>query len=84
MAMKVDPDFSYLLEIARNPVGSSNVSNIGFDESHGAIVVGYHNNSVYAYLNCSPKEYEELEAAPSKGKFVSRRLKDIKECVRIA
>lgn len=84
MAMDLSKDHAFLLEVALDPVKSSNVLSVGYDEGSRTIVVEYHNGYIYGYLGCSPEEYKELREANSKGQFVSRRLMGQKETVRVA
>lgn len=76
-------DFSKLLEIARQPVDSTNVSSIGFDSKHGIIVVEFWSGSIYGYLDCSEELFNEFVNSESKGQFIHRRLKNSKEAVKV-
>jgi hypothetical protein len=60
----------------RNHVSSSAISSVGYDESSSVLEVEFRSGDVYDYLEVPPKVYRDLLKAPSKGSFVSRRVRD--------
>jgi|GEM_PF-941726 len=54
----------------RDSVSSSTVAAIGYDPGSETLEVEFTNGSVYRYFNLSAGTYEQLMAAPSKGKFL--------------
>lgn len=54
----------------RNPVASSNLASIGYDEPTQTLEIEFLNGSVYQYFNIGPALYEQLMQAPSKGQFL--------------
>jgi len=54
------------------PVSSSNVKSIGYE--NGILEVIFHNGLAYRY-DVPESVYREFMSAPSKGRFVSSRLK---------
>lgn len=50
----------------RQPVESSNITAIGFE--NGSLEVEFHNGRVYRYFDVSPEIYYAIIAAPSAGK----------------
>jgi hypothetical protein len=60
----------------RKHVTSSAISSVGYDERSSILEVEFQSGAVYDYLNVPPKVYKALLKAPSKGRFVSRRIRD--------
>ena len=60
----------------RRPVSSSAIASVGYDERKSLLEVEFRGGAVYDYLEVPPKVWEALLAAPSKGRFVSRRIRD--------
>lgn len=61
--------------IKLNPVVSSNVNSIGYDEASKTLSVLFKNNTLYAYENVPHSVYLQLGAAPSIGKFLNENIK---------
>lgn len=66
------------------PVESSNVAAYGYNESAKVMFVSFHNGGVYQYDEVQPDVWARAQAAPSKGKFVWRELRDRYPYRRIA
>jgi len=64
------PDF-----IQRMPVVSSNVASIGYDETSMILEVEFKSGSVYRYFDIDESTWGDFLSAPSKGRFVWRRLR---------
>lgn len=60
----------------RNHVDSSAISSVGYDERSSVLEVEFSSGAVYDYYNVPPRVYRDLLKAPSKGSFVSRRVRD--------
>lgn len=60
----------------RNHVSSSAISSLGYDERKSVLEVEFQSGAVYDYFEVPPKVWRELQAADSKGRFVSRRIRD--------
>jgi hypothetical protein len=56
----------------REPVSSA----IGYVEESGTLEVEFHSGAVYRYLGVNLDVYEDFRAAPSKGRFFIRHIKD--------
>jgi len=56
-------------------VGSSNISQIDFDEFLGTMTIGFTNGSVYEYYGVSAELYEQFISAPSIGKFFQSNVR---------
>ena len=66
----------------RNQVDSSAISSVGYDEKSSVLEVEFASGAVYDYLKVPEKVYRDLLRAPSKGSFVSRRVRDRYPVVR--
>ncbi|MEA2600901.1 MAG: hypothetical protein QOF89_1893 [Acidobacteriota bacterium] len=60
----------------RQSVDSSAISSVGYDERKSMLEVEFRSGAVYDYLEVPPKVWQALLKAPSKGRFVSRRIRD--------
>lgn len=60
----------------RIQVFSSAISSVGYDEQRSVLEVEFQSGAVYDYLNVPLKVWEDLQAADSKGRFVSRHIRD--------
>lgn len=60
----------------RQIVSSSNIVSVGYDSTSETLEVEFQNGSVYQYYNVSQSTYDELMAAPSKGKFLAYQIKN--------
>ena len=60
----------------RQPVASSAISSVGYDERSSVLEVEFRSGAVYDYFKVPPRVYRELLKASSKGRFVSRRIRN--------
>lgn len=60
----------------RNHISSSAISSVGYDERSSVLEVEFSSGAVYDYFKVPPRVYRDLLKAPSKGSFVSRRVRD--------
>jgi hypothetical protein len=60
----------------RTHVSSSAISSIGYDDRSSVLEVEFSSGAVYDYLNVPKQVYSALLRSPSKGSFVSRRVRD--------
>lgn len=60
----------------RKAVSSSAISSVGYDPEARTLEVEFSSGAVYDYYGVPPKVYASLMSAPSKGQFVSRRIRD--------
>lgn len=65
------------------PVSSSNVSEVGYDESDQIVFIRYLNGSLYIFKDVPPFEFEELLKAPSIGSHLHRNFRNIYAYERI-
>lgn len=59
----------------RQPVSSSNIASIGYDEATQTLEVEFLDQSVYQYFNVPPNTFEALMAASSHGVFLNANIK---------
>ena len=59
----------------RNPVTSSTISEIGYDESRRVLEVLFASGSTYQYFDVSAQEYEALMGASSLGQYLNANIK---------
>jgi len=62
--------------VRRLPVASSAISSVGYDERSSVLEVEFRSGTVYDYFDVPPKVWKALLGAPSKGRFVTRRIRD--------
>lgn len=60
----------------REPVSSSTIAAIGYDDDAEILEVEFVSGSVYRYRGVSQDVYEDLRQAPSKGTFFNRHIKE--------
>jgi hypothetical protein len=60
----------------RTHIASSAISSVGYDESNSRLEVEFESGAVYDYFDVPSKVYDDLLKAPSKGRFVSQRIRD--------
>lgn len=72
--------------IKRQKVESSNIAEIGYDNSKRILEISFKNGSVYQYTPVTEEAYKQCMAASSKGKWVHSNLKgnDMIDCKRIS
>ena len=64
------------MSIRRNPVSSTNVRSIGYDERSQTLEVEFQSGSVYRYFNVPKTIVDAFLAAPSKGQFLSSQIRN--------
>ncbi len=60
----------------REPVGSSTIVGIGYDEPSQTLEVEFKTGSVYQYYNVTLALFEQLMQASSKGQFLAYQIKN--------
>ncbi len=60
----------------RQPVQSSNLKSIGYDEHQKILEIEFLSGGIYQYTNVSKKMFVDLMSASSKGKFFAQFIKD--------
>lgn len=59
----------------RQPVASSNIAEVGYDERQRTLEVLFHNGTVYQYFEVPPQIYTELLQSSSVGKYLNANVK---------
>jgi hypothetical protein len=62
--------------LRRERVSSSAISSVGYDPDASVLEVEFSSGAVYDYYGVPPKVFHALMKAPSKGTFLSRRIRD--------
>jgi len=57
------------MEIQRQPVNSSDIASIGYDEAGETLEIDFKATGVYRYFSVSKNVYEEFARTPSPGKY---------------
>lgn len=60
----------------REPVASSTIVAIGYDEPSQTLEVEFNTGTVYQYYNVTQALYEQLMQAGSKGQFLAYHIKN--------
>ena len=60
----------------REPVASSNISSIGYDEASQTLEVEFTNGAIYQYYNVELATFEQFRTAPSKGQYLNTYLRN--------
>jgi hypothetical protein len=61
----------------REPVASTNIAEIGYDEPSQTLEVQFTNGSVYQYYNVPQAVHEQLMQAASKGQYLAYQIKNV-------
>lgn len=59
----------------REPVSSSNIESIGYDEADQILEVEFKNGAVYQYFDVPAHIHAELMQAPSVGSYLAANIK---------
>ncbi len=60
----------------RDPVASSNITSIGYDEGSQTLEIEFNNGAIYQYYNVSAALFDQLMQAPSKGQFLHAYIRN--------
>lgn len=60
----------------REPVASSNIAAIGYDEASQTLEVEFTSGALYQYYNVTQVVFEQLMQASSKGQFLAYQIKN--------
>jgi hypothetical protein len=63
------------MEIQRQPVNSSDIASIGYDEAGETLEIEFKATGVYRYFSVSKNVYEEFARTPSPGKYFLQHIK---------
>jgi hypothetical protein len=62
--------------LLREPVASSMIASVGYDEECEVLEVEFASGAVYRYLGVSEEVFDRFLAARSKGTYFNRHIKD--------
>lgn len=65
------------------PVNSSNVQEVGYDEPTQELQVRFKNNSLYRYIGVPKVEFDNLLGAESVGKYLNANIKPVYQVEKI-
>lgn len=60
----------------REPVASSNIAAIGYDDASQTLEVEFTSGALYQYYNVTQVLFEQLMQASSKGQFLAYQIKN--------
>ena len=60
----------------RQPVSSTNLRSVGYDQATQTLEVEFLSGGVYQYYNVLQHTHDELMGAPSKGRFLNTYIKN--------
>ena len=60
----------------RIPVDSSNIAEVGYEDTTMVLEILFHNGNIYQYFDVPQSVYEEFMSADSKGKFLNANIKN--------
>lgn len=60
----------------RDPVPSSNLASVGYDDATQTLEIEFVNGTVYQYYNVAAPLFEQLMQAPSKGQFLNAYIRN--------
>jgi hypothetical protein len=60
----------------REPVSSTTIAAIGYDDDTETLEIEFVSGTVYRYRGVSQDAFEDLRDAPSKGAYFNRHIKD--------
>jgi hypothetical protein len=60
----------------RIPVSSTELASIGYEEANSVLEVEFRKGGVYRYFEVPVKVFKELMAAPSKGSYFNRAIRE--------
>jgi KTSC domain len=60
----------------RNPVSSSNIAGVGYDETSQTLEIEFTSGSIYQYYNVGAELFRQLMDAPSKGQFLHSYIRN--------
>lgn len=60
----------------RDPVASTNIASIGYDEASETLEVEFASGSVYQYYNVPAHLHEQMMMAGSKGQFLNAYIRN--------
>ena len=60
----------------REPVSSSSIASVGYDEATSTLEIEFHNGRIYQFSGVPPQMAAALRAAPSTGAYFNKYLRN--------
>jgi len=70
--------------VLRDPVASTNIASMGYDEATQTLEIEFTNGTVYQYYNVNAPLFEQLRTAGSKGQFLNAYIRNAYPYSRVA
>ncbi|HHQ2447332.1 TPA: KTSC domain-containing protein [Raoultella ornithinolytica] len=67
----------------RQPVSSSNLQSVGYDATTRVLEIAFIGGGVYQYHSVPSAIYQSLMAAPSKGSYFARSIRNVFPTTRV-
>ncbi len=67
----------------RQPVESSNLQSVGYENSTNTLEIEFKNGGIYQYFDVPESEYKALMSAESHGKYFIANIRDKYRCQKI-
>ncbi len=64
------------MNVKMERVSSSNIAEIGYDDSSQLLYVRFLNSTLYVYKNVPDVEFQSFKNAPSLGSYLNRSIKN--------
>ena len=71
------------MSIEMQPVGSSNIAEIGYDAARRLLRVRFTNNALYEYQDVPEADFHNLRTATSVGRYFGNSIKNVYESTRL-
>jgi hypothetical protein len=62
--------------VQREPVSSSSIASVGYDEATETLEIEFHNGRIYQFFGVPPQMAVALRAAPSHGAYFNKYLRN--------
>jgi hypothetical protein len=70
--------------VLRDPVASTNIASMGYDEATQTLEIEFTNGTVYQYYNVNAALFEQFRTAGSKGQFLNAYIRNAYPYSRVA
>jgi hypothetical protein len=62
--------------VQREPVSSSSIASVGYDEATATLEIEFHNGRIYQFRGVPPQMAVALRAAPSTGAYFNKYVRN--------
>lgn len=70
--------------VKRQPVVSSVLRSVGYEQATATLEIAFVTGGVYRYFEVPPSVHIGLMAAPSRGAYFQKHVRDAYRCVRLS